>query len=39
MTAGRIAQISVSPGGVPKRPVEAARVGARGVEVRVVTAD
>ena len=32
MMAGRIAQISVSPGGVPKRPVEAARAGARGVE-------
>jgi MOSC domain-containing protein YiiM len=31
MGAGRIAQISVSPGGVPKRPVEAAEVTASGV--------
>ncbi|HKZ06999.1 MAG TPA: MOSC domain-containing protein [Methylomirabilota bacterium] len=29
--AGRIAQISVSPGGVPKRPVEAADVTTQGV--------
>lgn len=31
MGSGRIAQISVSPGGVPKRPVEAAEVTASGV--------
>lgn len=31
MGSGRIAQISVSPGGVPKRPVEAAQVTASGV--------
>ena len=31
MGAGRIAQISVSPGGVPKRPVEAAEVTSSGV--------
>ena len=29
---GRIVQISVSPGGVPKRPVEAARITTDGVE-------
>jgi MOSC domain-containing protein YiiM len=31
MGAGRIVQINVSPGGVPKRPVEAAEVTASGV--------
>jgi MOSC domain-containing protein YiiM len=31
-TEGRIAQISVSPGGVPKRPVDRARVSVAGVE-------
>jgi MOSC domain-containing protein YiiM len=31
MGSGRIVQISVSPGGVPKRPVEAAEVTATGV--------
>ena len=30
--SGRIAQISVSPGGVPKRPVPAARVTVQGLE-------
>ena len=30
--AGRIAQPSVSPGGVPKRPVETARITALGVD-------
>lgn len=32
MSQGRIVQVSVSPGGVPKRPVEAALVTALGVE-------
>ncbi|MGH7389517.1 MAG: MOSC domain-containing protein [Candidatus Rokuibacteriota bacterium] len=32
MSHGHIVQVSVSPGGVPKRPVEAARVTALGVE-------
>jgi MOSC domain-containing protein YiiM len=32
MTVGRIAQINVSPGGVPKLPVEAARVTEWGIE-------
>lgn len=32
MTVGRIFQINVSPGGVPKRPVETARVSESGIE-------
>lgn len=32
MTTGRIVQINVSPGGVPKLPVEAARVTRLGIE-------
>ncbi|HUS13697.1 MAG TPA: MOSC domain-containing protein [Chloroflexia bacterium] len=32
VAAGRLAQISVSPGGVPKQPVSRAAIGPRGVE-------
>ena len=32
MNSGRIVQISISPGGVPKRAVAAARVGTEGLE-------
>ncbi len=32
MSQGRIVQVSVSPGGVPKKPIEAARVTALGLE-------
>ena len=29
---GRVAQVNVSPGGVPKRPVERAELGALGLD-------
>ena len=31
-TTGRVVQVNVSPGGVPKLPVEAARIGRQGLE-------